>query len=328
MIASHAADLEKAQEMDKGKDLPLNARARIASRGIGHHMTRLPTYLFTGCWGECIAQQGEPIWAYGTLFVIIEYAFFVFVSLNGGFKAPRNISICGYMELLPDWVAFMYCHVATCGIDSTLWHAATIVKKEPNMLLAIVQMVLSCLSAFTLLGFSIFPRCLWNRHQTCVLWWVYVTSFAMGVMFLRDFRKPNYTVVPGLVWAIGTFLCNYFYYESSLRQGWGKGLSPRQNLCFFFFSNSISTVTRARANNPTLHIRIIVMRPPEKRNETPAPNVNTLSFPISFPPFPPPAPWRPGFTSPRLFPSCRTSCGAAASSGNTGASSRCTTYWW
>ena len=106
---------------------------------------------------------------------------------------------------------------ATSGIDSTLWHAATIVKKESNMPLAVVQMVMSVLCALTLFGFSICPRCLWNRHQSCVLAWVYVTSFAMGIMFLRDCRKLNYTVVPVLVWALGTYLCNLFYYESSLR---------------------------------------------------------------------------------------------------------------
>ena len=85
---------------------------------MGYHLTRIPRYILTGCWGECIAQQGEPLFMYGTLFVIAEYALFVFLSLNGGFKSPRNVSICGYMELLPDWVAFMYCHVVG---PSTRW---------------------------------------------------------------------------------------------------------------------------------------------------------------------------------------------------------------
>ena len=217
--ASHEADLESAThgtEVEKSKVLPLNARAKNASRGLSHHLSQTPRYLLTGCWGECIAQQGQPAFTQGTFLVIVVYACFVLLSLNGGFPAPKNISICGYMELLPDWVAFMYCWVVTSGVDSTLWHAAVVVKKEPVMPLAVLQMVLSVLCAITLTGFSIFPRCLWTRHQTCVLWWVYITSFAMGIMFLRDFRKPNYTCVPGLVWALGTYLCNYYYYESSL----------------------------------------------------------------------------------------------------------------
>lgn len=184
---------------------------------MGFHLGRAPRYLLTGCWGECIAQQSEPLYAQGTLLVIAEYALFVLLSIGTGFRPPANISICGYMETLPNWVAFLYCHVAASGIDSTLWHAVVVVKKEPNLPLAAVQMVLSVLCAITLTGFSIFPRCLWTRHQTCVLWWVYITSAAMAVMFLRDCRKPNYTVVPGLVWALGTWLCNVFYYESSLR---------------------------------------------------------------------------------------------------------------
>ena len=40
------------------------------------------------------------------------------------------------MELLPDWVAILYFLVAGSGIDSTLWHAAIIAKKEPFMPLA------------------------------------------------------------------------------------------------------------------------------------------------------------------------------------------------
>ena len=38
--ASHEADLEVAQEMEKGKSLPLNARAMNASRGIGRGSTQ------------------------------------------------------------------------------------------------------------------------------------------------------------------------------------------------------------------------------------------------------------------------------------------------
>ena len=100
------------------KTLGMEADGHERTLIMGYHLTRIPRYILTGCWGECIAQQGQPLYAYGTLFVIAEYALFVFLSLNGGFRAPRNISICGYMELLPDWVAFMYCHVVG---SSTRW---------------------------------------------------------------------------------------------------------------------------------------------------------------------------------------------------------------
>jgi len=226
--ASHPADAMESgavEVMEKDKALPMKARANNASRGASFHLARLPSYLFAGCWGECIAQQGQPMHVYGTLVVIIEYTLFVLLSLSGAFKAPRNISICGYMELLPDWVAILYFLVAASGIDSTLWHAAIIAKKEPFMPLAVVQMVLSVLSAITLAGFSVFPRCLWTRHQTCVVWWVYFTSAAMAVMFLRDFRKPTYTIVPALCWAIGTYWCAVFYRESSMNFYTGEAIS-------------------------------------------------------------------------------------------------------
>ena len=66
---SYSADLEggNAQVMEKGKELPLKARAGNASQRLSYHVARLPRYLMTGCWGECIAQQGQSLWAYGTL---------------------------------------------------------------------------------------------------------------------------------------------------------------------------------------------------------------------------------------------------------------------
>ena len=71
------------QVMEKAKTLPLNARAKNASRGLGYHLAHTPRYLLTGCWGECIAQQGQSLYHYGTLLVIIEYGIFVVLSLNG-----------------------------------------------------------------------------------------------------------------------------------------------------------------------------------------------------------------------------------------------------
>ena len=92
-------------------------------------------WLVQGAFRECISHQeeGHALTHSGTFLVFMEYILFVALSLFGGFTAPVNISICGYMELLPDWVAFLYCHVAAAGVDSTLWHAAVKFKTEPNL---------------------------------------------------------------------------------------------------------------------------------------------------------------------------------------------------
>ena len=171
------------------------------------------------CFGECTALTvaGEPIWSQGTILVLIEYFLFVLLSLSGGFMIPKNISICGYLELLPNWVAFLYFHVAAAGIDSTLWHSVMSVKKETYVPLATTQMLLGVGCAGTLFGFSVFPRCLWQLHQGCVLWWVYVTSASMALKFFRDYAKVNYTAAPVFLWLLGVVMCNLLYFESSFR---------------------------------------------------------------------------------------------------------------
>lgn len=187
--------------------------------GISRRRLNPARWFVRGAFGECISHQeeGHALTHSGTFLVFMEYVLFVALSLLGGFTAPVNISICGYMELLPDWVAFLYCHVAAAGIDSTLWHAAVKFKTEPHVPLRILQLILSLACAGTLTGFSVFPRCLWDYHQTCVLWWVYASTAAILIMSLRDRKHPEHTWMPFLLWALGTWACNVFYNESSMR---------------------------------------------------------------------------------------------------------------
>ena len=162
---------------------------------------------------------------YGTLFICFEYALFCVICVGGVFKSPPNISICGYLELLPNWVAFLYFQVASSGIDSTLWHAAITLKQEPRPFLAILQCALGLSCATTLFGFSILPRCLWDWHQACVLAWVSLTSAAMSINIARDYRNLDYTAFPAALWILGIFFCNFFYHESTLRFFFAEALS-------------------------------------------------------------------------------------------------------
>ena len=73
--------------------------------------------------------------------------------------------------------------------------------------------------------FQCFPRCLWERHQSCVLLWVYATSFTMFLMFLRDSRKEKYSAIPLMCWSLGAFFCNLFYYESTFRFYAAEGMT-------------------------------------------------------------------------------------------------------
>ena len=193
--------------------------------GVTPHLLTLHPNVLGGCFGECAPRDAGQPHSYGTLLVLLEYVLFVLISLSGGFSPPKNISICGYLELLPDWIAFFYFHVAACGVDSTIWHVVMTVKKEPHILLAAIQMVSGVACAGALLGFSVFPRCLWERHQSCVLLWVYATSFTMFLMFLRDSRKEKYSAIPLICWSLGAFFCNLFYYESTFRFYAAEGMT-------------------------------------------------------------------------------------------------------
>ena len=180
---------------------------------------------WAGFFGECISLRDHPVFMYGTLLVLIEYTLFAAICIGGGFKPPQNISICGYLEILPDRFAFLYFHVASSGIDSTLWHAVKVFKLEQHFLLSAVQVALNIGCAATLTGFSIFPRCLWDLHQACVLAWVCLTSAAMIVTFVRDFRKFDFSLIPSAFWTLSITFCCIFYSESTWRFFFYEALS-------------------------------------------------------------------------------------------------------
>ena len=178
--------------------------------------------LIQGTVGECAGHRAErlPVWRSGMLLVVAEYFAFVLLSLWGGTRAPKNISICGYLELLPDWVAFLYMHVAAAGVDCTLFMALAVARKETaegHAWLGVIRAGVITICALCLAGFSAIPRCLWNMHQSSVLCWVCATSFAMFLGTVRDRTLEGYSVFPFLSWSVGTYFCVSFYYESSMR---------------------------------------------------------------------------------------------------------------
>ena len=77
--------------------------------------------------GECASHRADrlPLWRSGMLLVVAEYVAFVALSLWGGTPAPKNVSICGYLELLPDSVFFLSRRVPA-GVDCTLFHALAV----------------------------------------------------------------------------------------------------------------------------------------------------------------------------------------------------------
>tara|TARA_B110000114_G_scaffold154872_1_gene167950 strand:- start:3519 stop:4454 length:936 start_codon:yes stop_codon:yes gene_type:complete len=204
--------------------------------------------------------EGLPVWRTGMLLVVLEYFAFVAVSMFGNTPAPKNVSICGFLvslvpafpksrttgggvkfkdilgwisctrltlflklvqELVPNWVFFLYAHVAAAGVDCTVFAALAIFRKETaesgNKGIGVARGLLMLLCAVCLAGFSAVPRCLWDVHQNLVLCWVVATSAAMFLSLLRERSCEGYSVFPLFLWSCGTFTCITFYYESSMR---------------------------------------------------------------------------------------------------------------
>lgn len=175
-----------------------------------------------GTVGECAGHRADklPLWRSGMLLVVAEYVAFVALSLWGGTPAPKNKSICGYLELLPDWIFFLYAHVAAAGVDCTLFQALAVFRRERNeghRVFGVLRALTLATCALCLAGFSAIPRCLWTAHQNAVLTWVLATSVAMFASFARDRSLERYSPFPLLAWAVGVFFCVAFYYESSMR---------------------------------------------------------------------------------------------------------------
>ena len=122
---------------------------------------------------------------------------------------------------MPNWVFFLYAHVAAAGVDCTVFAALAIFRKETaesgNKGIGVARGLLMLLCAVCLAGFSAVPRCLWDVHQNLVLCWVVATSAAMFLSLLRERSCEGYSVFPLFLWSCGTFTCITFYYESSMR---------------------------------------------------------------------------------------------------------------
>ena len=179
----------------------------------------LPRRIAHGIFCEFIdhAQHGRPWWHYGTGLVIASYVIFLLISLTWPLpkSAEANVSVCGYLEVIPKWYVFFFDVVVAAGLDSTVWHTVTAVTNESNKLIAAFQMLLGCACSVGLAGFTVYPRCLWDYHQNFVKLWLYATSLAMMLMLLRDFRKPKFTAIPFVMWSGGVCLCVYNYFDNT-----------------------------------------------------------------------------------------------------------------
>ena len=193
---------------------------RRLSKSTAAWTIRLPRTIVNGLFGECIVNyEHDKRWWFsqGMALVTLLYLGFVLFTVAGPLYKETDVSICGYLEIVPSYYVFMFCVVAAAGADATLFNIVHIVRTEMNTVVAAVQMLLGSVCAVGLIGFTAVPRCMWTVHQAFVLSWAYAGTLAMLISLIRDCKKPHYTAVPFAWWMIGVALCAIFFDKG----GWG-----------------------------------------------------------------------------------------------------------
>ena len=111
---------------------------------------RLPRIFVNGIFGEVIwNHERDKRWWYvhGILLVTFLYLGFVLFTVVGPLYKQTNVSICGYLEIVPSYYAFLFCMVAAVGAESTMWNIVHVVRTEKNTFFAAVQMMLGSICA-------------------------------------------------------------------------------------------------------------------------------------------------------------------------------------
>ena len=138
-----------------------------------------------------------------------------------------NISLCGYMELVPNVVGATYFVGVAGTVASCVWGTLRATRAEPNRALKAARFAVGMTPAVTLAGTFVFPRCMWNLHQTCVVWWAWSALFAMIFEWVVDSKfvarrarrgervVTSDVVLPQLTYIIGFAITLKFYFTNS-----------------------------------------------------------------------------------------------------------------
>ena len=138
-----------------------------------------------------------------------------------------NISLCGYMELVPNVVGATYFVGVAGTVASCVWGTLRATRAEPNRALKAARFAAGMTPAVTLAGTFVFPRCMWNVHQTCVVWWAWSALFAMIFEWVVDSKfvarrarrgervVTSDVVLPQLTYIIGFAITLKFYFTNS-----------------------------------------------------------------------------------------------------------------
>ena len=158
--------------------------------------------------------------------LITQFVFVLFVLATYKLRTA-NISLCGFMEFAPNWHAAGYYWSATASGNSLIWSTARLIRRESNLVMKLARFGAGAAPVVSLYGTMIFPRCLWDKHQTHVVRWAWTVTAAMGFEYGVDFyqrriarrtrgeRSVNSDLaLPQFAWCLGLAITMRYYYTS------------------------------------------------------------------------------------------------------------------
>lgn len=196
------------------------SRARGTARGARALAERLcDTQL-----GVLFDKLDGPVWEQGE--GILEACLHAFALCAWATSEAPNVSMCGYLEVVPNALAWMYfLPIAGCVV-SAFWSALASARAETRRALRLGRFVAASAPACALVGLSTHPRCMWHPHQDFVLAWAHLVAFAMVFEFVVDskffaarFRRGERAVtsdvaLPQLAFMIGLLITTKFYRDN------------------------------------------------------------------------------------------------------------------
>ncbi len=180
----------------------------------------------------CDAQLGvwydkrrEPWHAHGEVMMIALGQLFEVAAYAT--TRTANVSLCGYVEVVPNYVAMMYFMSVAGALDACAWSSAMATRGETRGWARCARALAGVVPTAALAGTFAFPRCMFGVHQRCVVWWAWSALGAMALEWALDSkcvrsatRRSERVVtsdvaLPQLTYALGFYITMKYYYTNS-----------------------------------------------------------------------------------------------------------------
>jgi hypothetical protein len=185
-----------------------------------------------GVWYD---KRREPWHAHGEVMMIALGQLFEVAAYAT--TRTANVSLCGYVEVVPNHVALMYFMSVAGALDACAWSSAMATRGETRGWARAARALAGVVPTAALAGTFAFPRCMFGVHQRCVVWWAWsalgamVLEWALDLKCVRSAARRSERVVtsdvalPQLTYALGFYITMKYYYTNSTEFFRGEALA-------------------------------------------------------------------------------------------------------